>query len=41
VIDVVIDPEEVAPTLARRVQTLAEFMALSRSSDPPGSLIGG
>jgi acetolactate synthase-1/2/3 large subunit len=33
VIDAVIDPEEVAPTLARRVQTLANFMSLSRSSD--------
>lgn len=40
VIDAVIDPEEVAPTLARRVQTLANFMALSRSSDSR-SLIGG
>ena len=33
VVDVVIDPDEVAPTLARRVQTLANFMSLSRSSD--------
>jgi acetolactate synthase-1/2/3 large subunit len=33
VLDVVIDPEEIAPTLARRVQTLANFMSLSRSSD--------
>ncbi|MES1174738.1 MAG: thiamine pyrophosphate-binding protein [Myxococcales bacterium] len=41
VIDAVVDPEEVAPTLARRVQTLANFMSLSRSSDPPRSLIGG
>ncbi len=40
VLDVVIDPEEVAPTLARRVQTLANFMSLSRSSDSR-SLIGG
>jgi acetolactate synthase-1/2/3 large subunit len=41
VIDAVIDPDEVAPTLARRVQTLANFMSLSRASDPPRSLIGG
>ena len=40
VIDAVIDPEQVAPTLARRVQTLANFMSLSRSSDSR-SLIGG
>jgi acetolactate synthase-1/2/3 large subunit len=40
VLDVVVDPEEVAPTLARRVQTLANFMSLSRSSDSR-SLIGG
>ena len=33
VIDAVIDPDEIAPTLARRVQTLANFMSLSRSSD--------
>ena len=33
VIDAVIDADEVAPTLARRVQTLANFMSLSRSSD--------
>ena len=41
VIDAVIDPEEVAPTLARRVQTLANFMSLSHSSKPPRSLVGG
>ncbi len=40
VIDAVIDPEEVAPTLARRVQTLANFMSLSRTTDAR-SLIGG
>jgi len=40
VIDALIDPEEVAPTLARRVQTLANFMSLSRASDSR-SLIGG
>lgn len=40
VIDAVVDPEEIAPTLARRVQTLANFMSLSRSSDSR-SLIGG
>lgn len=40
VIDAVVDAEEIAPTLAGRVQTLANFMSLSRSSDPP-SLIGG
>ena len=40
VIDAVIDPEELAPTLARRVQTLANFMSLSRSSDSR-SLVGG
>jgi acetolactate synthase-1/2/3 large subunit len=39
VLDIVVDPEEVAPTLARRVQTLANFMSLSRSSDSR-SLIG-
>jgi acetolactate synthase I/II/III large subunit len=39
VLDVVVDPDEVAPTLARRVQTLANFMSLSRSSDSR-SLIG-
>lgn len=40
VIDAVIDPEEMAPTLARRVQTLAGFMASKRPSDIR-SLIGG
>jgi thiamine pyrophosphate-dependent acetolactate synthase large subunit-like protein len=40
VIDVLIDREEVAPTLARRVQTLASFMSTKRSSDIR-SLIGG
>jgi acetolactate synthase-1/2/3 large subunit len=41
VIDAVVDPEELAPTLARRVQTLANFMSLSRASDPPRSIVGG
>lgn len=40
VIDAVIDPDELAPTLARRVQTLAGFMSLKRASDIR-SLIGG
>ncbi|RYZ06252.1 MAG: thiamine pyrophosphate-binding protein [Myxococcales bacterium] len=40
VIDAIIDAEELAPTLARRVQTLAGFMSLKRSSDIR-SLIGG
>jgi acetolactate synthase-1/2/3 large subunit len=40
VIDAVIDREEVAPTLARRVQTLAGFMSDKRASDIR-SLIGG
>jgi len=40
VIDAVIDREEVAPTLARRVQTLASFMSTKRPSDIR-SLIGG
>ncbi|HEY5375527.1 MAG TPA: thiamine pyrophosphate-binding protein [Polyangiaceae bacterium] len=40
VIDVLIDREEVAPTLARRVQTLASFMATKRPSEIR-SLIGG
>jgi len=40
VIDVLIDPEEVAPTLARRVQTLAGFMATRRPS-AMRSVIGG
>ncbi len=40
VIDAVIDAEEIAPTLARRVQTLANFMSLSRTTDAR-SLIGG
>jgi acetolactate synthase-1/2/3 large subunit len=40
VIDAVIDPEEMAPTLARRVQTLAGFMTSKRPSDIR-SLIGG
>ena len=40
VIDAVIDREEIAPTLARRVKTLASFMADKRSGDVR-SLIGG
>jgi acetolactate synthase-1/2/3 large subunit len=40
VIDAVIDRDEVAPTLARRVQTLASFMSEQRQSDIR-SLIGG
>lgn len=40
VLDVVVDPEEVAPTLARRVQTLESFMSLGRFSDCR-SLLGG
>jgi len=40
VIDAVIDAEELVPTLARRVQTLANFMANKRTSDIR-SLIGG
>jgi acetolactate synthase-1/2/3 large subunit len=40
VIDAIIDAEELAPTLARRVQTLANFMSLKRASDIR-SLIGG
>ncbi len=40
VIDAVIDPDELAPTLARRVETLANFMSLKRASDIR-SLIGG
>lgn len=40
VIDAVIDAEEMAPTLARRVQTLAGFMSLKRASDIR-SLLGG
>ena len=40
VLDVLIDREEVAPTLARRVQTLASFMSTKRPNDIR-SLIGG
>ncbi|MDF3065315.1 MAG: uncharacterized protein K0R38_916 [Polyangiaceae bacterium] len=40
VIDAIIDADELAPTLARRVQTLANFMSLKRSSDIR-SLLGG
>ncbi len=38
VIDIKIDAQEIAPTLIRRAQTLADFMALSRLTDPPTSL---
>jgi acetolactate synthase-1/2/3 large subunit len=40
VIDAVVDPEEVPPTLVRRVQTLASFMA-GKGTDPSRSPIGG
>jgi thiamine pyrophosphate-dependent acetolactate synthase large subunit-like protein len=40
VIDAIIDAEELAPTLARRVQTLANFMSVRRPSDVR-SLLGG
>jgi acetolactate synthase-1/2/3 large subunit len=35
VIDAIIDPNEIPPTLIRRAQTLAEFFALRRVTDPP------
>jgi acetolactate synthase-1/2/3 large subunit len=38
VIDAVVDPEELPPTLVRRAQTLAEFSAMRRRTDPPASL---
>jgi acetolactate synthase-1/2/3 large subunit len=38
VIDAVIDPNELAPTLVRRAETLARFFALRRRTDPPASL---
>jgi len=37
----VVDPEDPPPTLAGRVQPLANFMPLSRASDPPRSIVGG
>jgi acetolactate synthase I/II/III large subunit len=40
VIDAVVDPEEVPPTLVRRVQTLANFMAITRTPESR-SMIGG
>ena len=33
VIDAVVDPDEIPPTLVRRVQTLASFMSLNRPGD--------
>jgi acetolactate synthase I/II/III large subunit len=38
VIDVVVDAAEMPPTLVRRAQTLAEFFALRRRTDPPTSV---
>ncbi|HWA78024.1 MAG TPA: thiamine pyrophosphate-binding protein [Polyangiaceae bacterium] len=38
VIDAMIDPNEMAPTLVSRAQTLAQFFALGRRTDPPQSL---
>jgi len=38
VIDAVVDAEELPPTLVRRAQTLAEFSAMRRRTDPPPSL---
>lgn len=38
VIDALIDPNEMAPTLVSRAQTLAQFFALRRRSDPPPTL---
>jgi len=38
VIDAQIDESEMAPTLVKRAQTLAEFFALRRRSDPPTTL---
>jgi acetolactate synthase-1/2/3 large subunit len=35
VIDAVVDPDELPPTLVRRAQTLAEFSAMRRRTDPP------
>jgi acetolactate synthase I/II/III large subunit len=35
VIDAAVDPDEIPPTLIRRAQTLAEFFALRRATDPP------
>jgi acetolactate synthase-1/2/3 large subunit len=35
VIDAIVDPNEIPPTLIRRAQTLAEFFALRRATDPP------
>jgi len=35
VIDAVIDPHELAPTLVRRAETLARFFAMRRRTDPP------
>ena len=37
VIDALIDVNELAPTLVRRAQTLAEFFAMRRKTDPPTS----
>ena len=38
VIDALIDPNEMAPTLVSRAQTLAQFFALRRRTDPPRTL---
>ncbi len=38
VIDAIVDPTEMAPTLVRRAKTLAEFFALRRTTDSPPSL---
>jgi acetolactate synthase-1/2/3 large subunit len=38
VIDALIDPNEMAPTLMKRAQTLAQFFALRRKTDPPETL---
>jgi acetolactate synthase-1/2/3 large subunit len=38
VIDAVVDPQELPPTLVRRAQTLAEFAAMRRRTDPPASI---
>jgi acetolactate synthase-1/2/3 large subunit len=38
VIDAIVDPLEIAPTLVRRAETLAEFFAMRRRTDPPRSI---
>jgi thiamine pyrophosphate-dependent acetolactate synthase large subunit-like protein len=37
VLDAVVDTSELPPTLMRRAQTLAEFSAMRRRTDPPTS----